>query len=429
MEYDEIIIGAGMAGLYWVYKTRPTNFLILEKLDRIGGRVWNKMWNGHQISLGGGVIKASNILTINLAKDLALELGSSISKYYMVDFSTHSGSVHSRSNNISDNISDNISANELDKIPNEEEFYKSNLIITKYLKKIYKANKQEIQDKKLTWDEFLDLYLSVNVAKTIKSNLLYQTYSNADPYSVLYLEIDELLRTKEFEIKYIKDLGYTRLLEKLVGIVGRQNIRTNTTVTKITKQNEIYKIYLGDEQFVKAKKIIVATPVINGIQFDLPIGVSDNITKLYGMVGGSKYIRIYSYHSKKHGLKYSYRTTGLPGKVILINEYILMCSYTEEIPATRLYELLSKNTKEAQLEIIHDLLKNCGINVTKPDDIIIKLWDIGVHFNKPGYSQENKYKLLADLKNHGIIIIGEAVGDTHGWVNSAFESVETIILL
>jgi cation diffusion facilitator CzcD-associated flavoprotein CzcO len=33
--YDEIIIGCGFAGLYWCYKTKPKNFIILEKSDRI----------------------------------------------------------------------------------------------------------------------------------------------------------------------------------------------------------------------------------------------------------------------------------------------------------------------------------------------------------------------------------------------------------
>ena len=75
MIHDEIIIGAGMAGLYWIYKTKPNSFVILEKSDRIGGRVYNIDWNSTHISLGGGVIKESNNYTIQLANELGLELG------------------------------------------------------------------------------------------------------------------------------------------------------------------------------------------------------------------------------------------------------------------------------------------------------------------------------------------------------------------
>ena len=39
--YDEIKIGSGFAGLYWCYKNKPEKFIILEKSDRIGGRIYN----------------------------------------------------------------------------------------------------------------------------------------------------------------------------------------------------------------------------------------------------------------------------------------------------------------------------------------------------------------------------------------------------
>ena len=70
MIYDEIIIGAGISGLYWCYKTKPSTFIILEKSDRIGGRVYNIDWNSNQISLGGGVIKSTNTCMLNLCNEL-----------------------------------------------------------------------------------------------------------------------------------------------------------------------------------------------------------------------------------------------------------------------------------------------------------------------------------------------------------------------
>ena len=52
-----------------------------------------------------------------------------------------------------------------------------------------------------------------------------------------------------------------------------------------------------------------------------------------------------------HGLECSYRTSGLPGKVIMINKNILMCCYTEDSEAIKLYNLLNKNDKSNQIEI------------------------------------------------------------------------------
>lgn len=408
MVYDQIVIGAGIAGLYWIYKSQSKTFLILEKSDRIGGRIYNVDWYGHQISLGGGIIKSNNIYTINLAKELDLELGSAISKYNLIDLV-----------NYPYNIDD----------ATENNFYESNKTIIKYLKKIYKNNKQEILDKKLNWNEFLEFYLDIKVSQTIKSNLLYQTYGNADPESVLYGEMDELLRTTDFEIKFIKDSGYTSLLTKLINIIKTTNIKLNTFVVKIKKDNDIFYIYTNSNQIFQSKKIILATEARNNIKFEL--GLDNNLTNklnnLYNMVSGSNYIRIYSYHKNNHGLTSSYRTSGLPGKVIFINKQILMCCYTEDYQASELFKLLNKNSKKNQIEIIYKLLSNSNIKISKPDDIIIQFWNNGVHYNKPGYDIEKKNNIINELAKSNIIVIGEAISNSHGWVNSALESVEFIL--
>jgi hypothetical protein len=406
--YDEIIIGAGMAGLYWVYKTKPSNFIMLEKSDRIGGRVFNIDWHENQISLGGGVIKKSNVYTICLAKELGFELGESISKYHMID-------LVSKISNIN--------------IPNEDNFYESNKVIIKYLKKKYNQNKKFIESKKISFEEFLDLYLQLDVSKEIKSYILYQTYWDADVKSVLYDEMDELLRTEDFYIKFIKQKGYTGLLNKLVEIVNKKNILTNQQVIEISKESNNKFRVQTDKKLFCAKKIILATESKTNIKFNISPQINNMLSDLYSMIYGSNYIRIYSYHGEPdgHGLTCSYRTSGLPGKVILINKNILMCCYTEGLEALKLYNLLNKLDKNEQVEIIHKLLTNSNINVPKPDDIIIHFWESGVHYNCPGYSKEEKENLIINLASQNIICIGECVANSHGWVNSAFESVEFIL--
>lgn len=410
MIYDEIVIGAGVAGLYWVSKTKPTNYLLLEKSNRIGGRIYNIEWNESQISLGGGIIKSSNNYTIELANEYGLDLADGISKYEMIDWVKEDG-------------------NDTDK-PNEDDFYTLNSNLIKYLKKIYQTNKKEIVDNKINFEEFLDLYVELKISHLIKSNLLYKTYFNADVSSVLYDEIDELLRTSNFHFKYIKNGGYTLLLDKLIDIVGKKNIITNTNVIEIKKQLETYEIVTDTNIIYKTKKIILATESNNGIIYNFSNQETTNkLNQLYQIVSGSKYIRIYSYHTNSHGLKYSYKTSGLAGKVIKINDNILMCSYTEDIDAIRLKKLLKNKPKETQCKIIYELLNKCGIPITKPDDIIIKFWVSGVHYNNPGYDKRIKKSLISELKKENIIVIGECISDSHGWINSALESVELVLNL
>lgn len=405
--YDEIIIGSGIAGLYWCYKTQTTNskkFIILEQNGIIGGRIYDIEWNRHRISLGGGVIKSSNNITIDLAKKFNLELGKTVSKYYMVNTDTCN-------------------------IFQEDNFYDLNEKITKYLKKIFIKNKKQIKKNKLTWNEFLELYVDSKISSYIKSNSLYKSFANADIESVFDNEIDELLRTKNFEILYIKQNAYTELLNKLIEHTPNlfENMITNCKVTQIIQDENFFRIITAQNKIYLGKKIILATESKTDIKFCLNPINNSLIDNLYKMVSGSNYIRIYSYHKNGHGLTQSYYTSGIIGKVILINENILMCCYTEDINATQLYNLFEKNSKLEQIDIIYKLLSNNLIPIqTKPDDIKCKFWPTGIHYNSINYNKDRKKEILENLIKSNIFVIGEAVADTHGWVNSALESVDFI---
>jgi len=402
--YDTIVIGAGFAGLYWIKKFKPAKWLCLEKSDRIGGRVFNVDWYTTQISLGGGIFRPEHKLIIELANEYNLQIANSISKYHMVDLEKNSQSS---------------------KIPNEDNFYGPNKVITKYLIQLYKKNKDEIEEKKLTFGEFIDYYMDLQSGTIIKANLLYKTYLDANVHDTLNYEFDELMRTSNFEINFIKPKGYTSLLDEIITEIGIQNIKTSTQVKKITKQNNIFHIHTSQGQILKSNSIVLATEANPNIVLELEPKITKLIENLYSMVSGSNYIRIYSYHKNKHGLTCSYRTNNLPGKVILMDENVLMCCYTESYQATQLLNLLRKNDKESQIEIIYKLLLNSHIPIaTKPDDIIMKYWDIGVHYNLPNYNEEEKNNILQALAKSNIYVIGESVNKTHGWVNCALESVE-----
>jgi hypothetical protein len=398
--FDTIIVGAGFAGLYYAFKHKPSSFLILERDERIGGRVYNRDWNDNQISLGGGVLKDDDVYTINLAKSFGLKISDGVSKYHFIDFGNK-------------------------KIPNENTFYKENKSIIENLKKIYSENKDEIETLKLTFDQFLLKYLKFDDYNNIVNNLLYKTFLNADPKTVLDTEIQELLRTDDFKLKFINNGGYTVLLEKLIEEVGLRNIKIGVNVQSIKKTKDIFYITTNFRSF-KCKNVVIATALNNKIRWGLDYETNTKLRKLYSLVGGSKYIRIYSYHSGGHKLTSSYRTSGLPGKIIVINDKILMCCYTEDNDAVRLKKILDKKNKSEQIDLIYDILKNCNVPVSKPDDIIHKFWTIGVHYYKPNYSEKYKNDLIKELKDNNIMMIGEAYAPTHGWVNCALESVELL---
>lgn len=402
--YDYVIIGAGFAGLYWIKQYNPVNWICIEKTERIGGRVYNIDWNNNHISLGGGIFRPEHEFIIKLTKEYNLEIVDSISKYHLVGLENNLQNVNK---------------------PNEDNFYTLNKIITKYLKKLYKKNKKEIIDKKLNFEEFLNYYLDSKISSFIISNLLYKTYLEADVEYTLYYEFDELLRTKNFDIRFIKNKGYTSLLDNLLKSIDTTNIKLNQSVNKIEKIDNFYSIQTTDNKIFRTKNLILATESESNISFNFDSKLNNLIKELYEMVNGSNYIRIYSYHSESHGLKCSYRTSNLPGKVILINDNVLMCCYTENEQAIKLYNLLNKNNLTEQIDIIYNILINSEIPISsKPDDIIMKFWNTGVHYNTIKYNENRKNEILNQLYDNNIYVIGESINKTHGWVNCALESVE-----
>ena len=79
-EYDIIIVGAGIAGLYAGYNIQKMNpkktFIIIErdKKDWIGGRIGNEDFYGTQVVTGAGIgRKNKDILLIKLLKELHIK--------------------------------------------------------------------------------------------------------------------------------------------------------------------------------------------------------------------------------------------------------------------------------------------------------------------------------------------------------------------
>ena len=317
-------------------------------------------------------------------------------------------------------------------VPNENLYHKSNKIIIDYLRKLYNNNKDEIIKLSLTFKQFLLYYLDSKVYKTIYDNLLYKTYMDADVSYVLQDEnIYELLRVSEFKLKSLKNGGYTLLLNKLLEKIGYYNkIKLNCNIIKISKINNIFIIEDSLKNKYSCNKLVIATPKNNNIQFDFNNNeLLDRINNIYNSVDGKPYIRVYTYHKGGHGLKNSMFTSNIPGKIIIMSDKIIMACYTEYINASELYNLLNKNNKnkELQIDIVYNLLKNSNIIVSKPDDIIYKLWNIGTHYINPNVNYNKLKKSIQRLTTENIILIGELFASNHGWVDSALESVNNIL--
>ena len=75
MDYDFIIIGGGIAGVYCAYKlllsSSKYKILLLEKESQLGGRVTMKKWHDVDLKLGAGIGSPENHVLIKLMEELS----------------------------------------------------------------------------------------------------------------------------------------------------------------------------------------------------------------------------------------------------------------------------------------------------------------------------------------------------------------------
>ena len=399
--YDYIIIGAGFAGVLYAYKHKSANFIILEKNDYIGGRVKNIKWHDIFISLGGGVFLPNHEYVIDLCREFGLKTQNYTAVYHLTDLNG--------------------------KIPNNPLYYRDFDIIYKSLRKKYFKYENDIKKKNLTFREFLEIYFPYDATFTILNNALYHTYLNADPGLFLDNEfLYDYFRVEDTKMMFIKNIdnsksGYDFLMEQLLNHVNKSNIKLNSSVTQINYNDNLYECICGNTSFY-TKKIILATDIKSGIHFNFSNDMLLSINHIFNSIGHVPYIRIYSYHSLGHKLDNTRKTCGLIGKTIIMDDNILMLCYNEGSVADELNDLLLKLKKHEQIDTLYKLFENHKISITKPDDIYIQYWNIGMHYCKPNFNIENE---LAELKDkYNIEIIGELVSKSHGWVNSALSTVK-----
>lgn len=398
--YDYIIIGAGISGITYALNNKTNNFIILEKNDYIGGRIKNIKWNGTFISLGGGVFLPSHNHVLELCQEFDIPTKEYTSIYHLTDLQG--------------------------KEPNNSLYYKDFDIIYNSLKKKYFKHETEIKKRKLSFKDFLKIYFPFSVSKIILENSLYSTNFNSDPG--LFLENEFLydcLRIEDSKMMFIKKTneihsGYDYIVNKILENINKENIKLNTIVSEINQKSDLYEITTNNEIFA-TKKIILATDIKSNINFNLSNNIKSLLSHVYESIGYEPYIRIYSFHKNGHNLKNSCKTQGLIGKTIIMDSKILMLCYNESDNAIELNNLLNKLNKVDQIEILYKLFENHEINISKPDDIYIQFWNIGMHYCKPGFNIKNE---LDKLKNeYNIEIIGEIVSESHGWVNSALSTI------
>ena len=394
-EKDVIIIGAGIAGLYAGYKILKTNprckILLLEKNEKIGGRMGSEQFYGTEIEIGAGIGRfEKDVLLKKLLKDF--EIKNFVFTADMLDKSKNPISVMS--------------------------------VITRL--------RSEYRKKPVT-STFRDFAIEKIGKKDYERFLVssgYTDYEKEDLYETLY---HYGMEDNEPGWKGIA-IPWNDLLDALSKKIGVKNILTKETVVKIIQRTvggggfEV----ITEKDTWNTQKVILATTIdaVNKL-----LNVKGKNT-LYDHVKGQPFLRVYgkfigeSVAIMKEYVSKQVFVEGKLHRIIPMNHKmgVYMIVYTDNQGAVGLKKYV-ENTDENRRSLCHLIEKALGLQKDVLEMAAIRsfYWDIGTHYYSPLDKEERKH-FVQKIQHpcHDMWVVGECVSHNQGWVEGSLESVEAV---
>ena len=365
-----VIIGGGISSLYSAYllkKNYPKiKYTIIEKSDECGGRV--KMSNLGDVKLPTGAYftRVDHDKTLlKLLKDLDIKLNP-----YMLDI--------------------DYSFKESD----------ATNLLAKLKKSLPKYDRSKIKFKEFAkdvlgkdYDNFIDM-------------MGYTDFENADINDTLfnYGLVDNL---PGYEIA---NVDWSKVIEKLVSFIGKENIVLNTEVKSIKEKNGSFLINSKYE----------CDGVIIGVTINALRNLLSN--KIYNQIESQEFIKVFAKSKDLDVDKYNVVDSELR-KVIPIKDDVYKIAFSDNKDAISL-----KSKSDSYFKKLLSDHFNKDIKITNVRKFF---WEEGTHYYKPlpiEYKSRKEFIKEAQHPKDNIWVIGEVVAERQGWVEGALSSVEKISL-
>jgi len=364
-----VIIGAGISSLYSAYilkKNYPKiKYTIIEKSNECGGRVKMSNLGDVKITTGAYFTRVDKDKTLlKLVKDLDIKLDPYVLD---IDYSFKESDV--------------------------------NELVDKLKKSLPKYDRSKIKFK-----EFAKDVLGKDYDNFI--NMMgYTDFENADINDTLFnygLE-DNIPGYK------VMNLDWSKVIEKLVNFIGKENIVLNTEVKSIKEKNNSFLINSKYE----------CDGVIIGVTINSLKNLLDN--KIYNQIESQEFIKVFAKSKDLDVNKYTVVDSELR-KVIPVKDDVYTIAYSDNKDAI---SLKSKGTSYFEELLSKDFNKDIKITNVKKF-----FWEEGTHYYKPliGYKSRKEFIKDAQHPKNNIWVVGEVVAERQGWVEGALSSVEKISL-
>lgn len=445
--YDFVIIGGGIGGLntcYELLKINPNfHICILEKNEKLGGRIQNTFLKNHPVDIGAIRIPISFQNIQNLMKELNLPLrdldlslqGSYFNhKWYSKEQLKKQNPNFYAQNINSDERLKQLILQSIEYNINEKNLNPNKIILGKPLKDWgFQALLRQYTSK----DELDWLSRTMNFENSIYlSEMSMLTFLHHFDYidSNLYFTNKPI----EYKIPYSKDYSFGltySIIEKLDEKTKKTKKILNCEVKECTFENKIWIIEYNKNNSSKnnilfAKNIICCVPPIALSKIKInPIPdpqlwkyllLSSSPIKL-----GRIYLKYpYKWWKQTHGSFYDDQTN----KMIWIMDpksNIILASYHDE-PHFNFWSGLSKDKilKEAHKGVIRGLgYENKNVTIPKPTDYIYKKWgfdEYAVSLYKPGYIPlEIENISVQPFSNLPLYLVSDILSTKQGWMEGS----------
>jgi hypothetical protein len=388
-EYDIIIIGGGISGLFsalTIRKLSPTtSILILEQNNLVGGRMDTYNFYDSMVNTGAGIgRKKKDAILIKLLKEF---------------------NINYKEYNFHVKYSDQI-----DK--------KINLAkIIKLLTNKYRKNEHS----HLTFKQFSIIILGNEQYQKFVTKL---GFSDFEKEGVLDVLNNYGLDDNEDGWIALK-IDWSILIEKIVKQIGSRYIRVNNKALLISKHFDKYFISTSKSNYFCNKIIIAST--IETVSKLLP-----NF-RIYDQVHSQSFLRVYGKFSKPIPNLDEYTiVTGPLKKIIPINieNYLYMIAYTDNDSADLLKPFTTNNQKNR--EYFCKLIEQALNLKDKLNLISLKsfFWKAGTHYYEPLKEPFKNRSDFIDYAQHpyqNMLVVGEMISIHQGWTLGALESVERVL--
>ena len=440
-DYDYIIVGSGIAGLYGAYllssksRNRP-KILILEKNGKreMGGRMGNVNFHGVRVVTGSGIgRKEKDVLLQELMSDLGIE------SHPFVVKTQYSPAI-----------------------PPEHRV--DIMEVMTILKREYNVAKKrgEPAVDEMTFEEFAKPLLGNELYKAFVTCTAYTDFEKEDLTETLYhYGMDDNVNGwtgLSINWKKLLTVLHKVLVERGVDFRFHADVchleRVEYFDILTEKKEAIFYLHTEREEVFKARQVILATTV-DSVRKLLP----PSQFPLYRQIQGQPFLRLYGKFNKEYANVMRERcfiSTVVPGPLHRIIPYdvdkgVYMIAYTDNAGAEYFKRRrLLENTEANRSTICRVIEKALRIPYKGLEmaDMRVVYWEIGTHYYEPlsqpqsqqPQSQQHTHAIKREIKtrNHfiraaqhpmpGLLVVGEMVSRQQGWVEGALESVRVALI-